>query len=867
MRKVDIIIPIYNAYEDLVTCLESVYKNTSLDNNRLILINDNSPDERIKAFLDKQCRSNVIVIHNETNKGFSNNINIGMAQSEENDVILLNSDTIVTANWVEKLKGCAYRDNGIGTVTPLSNNATLCSVPEFCQENKLPDGMSVEQAGKIVEHCSMQMYPEITVAHGYCMYVKREVIDKIGTFDAETFEKGYGEENDFCNRAGLAGYHHVMCDDTYIYHSGTKSFISKEKQKYIQAHDEILRKRYPEQMKANDIHVRDNPNYKIGDNVGIYFKINNGKKNILYVVHSDFRKDSENHLGGTQLHVKDLVYELRKKYNVFVAARNGVYLNLTIYLADEEIKFRYYIGEKKGIYEFHNEKLFNIWENIINAFHINLIHVHHTLGLSFDIFYVARDQKIPIIFTVHDFYFICPTTKLFDYSEKICVGEKNADYCNKCLENTKKIPALVNYISVWREHCAEVFDICEQIVVPEESVQNIWKLYFPQFMNKFISIEHGYRTQERNKEKIIYEKIKFKIEKIENEGSTYRIIGWTLLNRRKKENVRIYLEIKNSDGKKVVVPTEQRKRIDLENEFDGDGAGFVSVLPNKILNNSALEIRVVICDDEQLIYSNEEKKTEKLRKKEVYNLNIAFIGGISREKGGKEITKIIRAMDRNVNWFIFGGIGEKSLESVKQKNLIKTGFYNREDLDKLLKLHEIDVIGIVSLLPETYSYTLTEAVLNRIPVIATNVGALGNRTRKLQCGWLISPNKIFEEFRDIIVEINEDNSKLLKYKENCELINIKSTRSMAYEYVELYEKYITKENSLKKANMQFVYSGYCGKKLFEELNSDTALEISELKRELAGIHSSIAYQYAYKLSTKNFPGRKKIRELLLKFTS
>ena len=389
MRKqqsIDIIIPIYNAFEELEICLESIYKNTNLEKNRLILINDNSPDERIKPFLDKQCGSNIIVIHNETNKGFSNNINIGMAQSKVNDVILLNSDTVVTKNWVEKLSMCAYRDETIGTVTPLSNNASLCSVPEFCEENVLPDGMNVEQAGKIVEHCSLQKYPRITVAHGFCMYVKREVIEKIGNFDAETFERGYGEENDFCNRAALAGYHHVMCDDTYIYHSGTKSFVSKEKQKYIQAHDDILRKRYPEQMRANDVHVRDNPNHIIGENIDLFFKISNGKKNILYVVHSDFRKDSENHLGGTQLHVKDLVFGLKEQYNVFVAARNGAYLNLTIYLENEEISFRYYIGEVNPVYEFHNDVQNLIWRNIINAFQINLIHVHHTYNLTFDIF-------------------------------------------------------------------------------------------------------------------------------------------------------------------------------------------------------------------------------------------------------------------------------------------------------------------------------------------------------------------------------------------------------------------------------------------------------------------------------------------------
>lgn len=150
-KGVDIIIPIYNAYDELIICINSVYKYTNLRENRLVLINDNSPDERIKLYLDNLQKENVIIIHNVENRGFANNINIGMAQSENRDVILLNSDTVVTKNWVEKIVTCAYSDRSIGTVTPLSNNATLCSVPSFCKENTLPEGMTIDQAAVIMK--------------------------------------------------------------------------------------------------------------------------------------------------------------------------------------------------------------------------------------------------------------------------------------------------------------------------------------------------------------------------------------------------------------------------------------------------------------------------------------------------------------------------------------------------------------------------------------------------------------------------------------------------------------------------------------------------------------------------------------------
>ena len=228
-EAVDIIIPVYNGYEDLQLCIPSVKKYTDLTKHRVILINDCSPDERIAPYLDSLAQENIVVLHNEKNLGFSANINKGMAQSSNRDVLLLNSDTIVTEGWLDKIRACAYRDPAIGTVTPLSNSATLCSVPVMCQDNPLPEGFTVDEYAALIERCSLKRYPRITVAVGFCMFIKRCVIDDIGNFDAETFGRGYGEENDFCNRAEQAGYHHVMCDDTFVYHKGTASFDTEEK--------------------------------------------------------------------------------------------------------------------------------------------------------------------------------------------------------------------------------------------------------------------------------------------------------------------------------------------------------------------------------------------------------------------------------------------------------------------------------------------------------------------------------------------------------------------------------------------------------------------------------------------------------------
>jgi len=92
----------------------------------------------------------------------------------------------------------------------------------------------------LVEEVSRREYPPLPTAVGFCMYIMRGVIEKVGTFD-ESFSPGYEEENDFCMRAYAAGYVIVLDDSTFVYHEGRVSFkgegrrIAEEHLKLIQA--------------------------------------------------------------------------------------------------------------------------------------------------------------------------------------------------------------------------------------------------------------------------------------------------------------------------------------------------------------------------------------------------------------------------------------------------------------------------------------------------------------------------------------------------------------------------------------------------------------------------------------------------------
>lgn len=863
-KGVDIIIPIYNAYDDLQICLDSIYKHTDLRKNRLILINDNSPDERIRYYLDNQQKENVIVIHNESNQGFSNNINLGMEQSEESDVILLNSDTVVTKNWVEKMVECAYSDMSIGTVTPLSNNATLCSVPNFCEENVLPEGMSIDKAAEIVEECSLRKYPRITVAHGFCMLVKREVINTIGNFDAETFGRGYGEENDFCNRAEQMGYIHVMCDDTYIYHSGTKSFVSKEKEAYIREHDRILNQRYPEQMHNNAVHCRDNPNGWVGRNIGMYLELWNGRKNILYLLQSDFREDADDHVGGTQLHVKHLALSLREQMNIFVAARDREYLQITAYTKEKMYTFRFFIGERELFPPIRSRKLAEIFRHVLNGFKIDLVHIHHTATTSLDIFDEAQRVGIPVIFTAHDFYFVCPNEKLLDWSGSVCIGKKDID-CEKCLKKKKGIYDKNNYLDMWRRQHGEALKICEKIIVPSESAKGILAAYYPECAFKMQAIEHGMDEPKLlaiDEEKAVdTEKLFWKIETIDKKGRCPFISGVACLQSEPDVLHKIIVGIEDKKGKKVYLPTNLGQNIDeLYNK-----SSFFLYIPNDMFANGELIVSLYL-EKDGTIYTNI-KHTEVVKDITfscTSKFKVAFIGGINEEKGGKIITNIIKQGSKDVEWYVMGGIGEYNLYHLHWENVIKTGYYYPEDISTHLKYHGIDAVCILSKWPETFSYTLSESVVNKIPVIVTNIGALGQRTSRDKYGVMVSSdeNRAADE---VIQKINawlKDQKEYNALSDNAASYHHKAVQKMVTEYVHLYQEQMQVYRSIN-VNQESIC--YLNNHLFlEDENIVLVEKLRAMEERIRKIDSNATIKVMTKITDINFPFKNQIKNFIMK---
>ena len=495
MRECDVIVPIYNAYDCLAPCIDSIIKNTDLKNNRLILINDKSPDERVDKLLKKYANGkNIILLENEKNLGFVGTVNKGMKYSKD-DVLLLNSDTEVTENWLDYIKKTAYSEPMVASVTSLSNNATLVSVPIGLQKNELPNNMNFDEYGKLVSDVAYKDTIELPTAHGFCMYITRKALDTVGYFDDKTFKKGYGEENDFSYRCLEYGFKHLICMKSIVYHKESQSFTDS-KIRLIESHEKILQERYPVYKRQTEMWCSTFPLKKVCDN--IFYQINMyGRKNILMLIH-DFH-DAKNNVGGTTIHVLDLIKNLRSKYNIHVLApEDGSYKIYSYFEKDERFLNLPSISSTSN-YSLYNAEYKNMIKNVISAFRIDTIHIHHMIGHYFDIADVAKENNIKLIITLHDYYSLCPTINMLYMMEKCCIDiPQNKKDCNGCLK--AKLNMRNNIVPNWQKEWNKFLAKFDDVIVPSENTKKYINKYYPDL--KISVIEHGIDLEKSDYESI-----------------------------------------------------------------------------------------------------------------------------------------------------------------------------------------------------------------------------------------------------------------------------------------------------------------------------------------------------------------------------
>lgn len=606
--EVDVVIPVYRDMTLTLRCIHSVLVSSNKTPYELIVINDSSPEPELVSVLNNlAAKGYFTLLHNAGNKGFVETVNRGMKLHLDRDVVLVNSDTEVYNNWLDRLRNTAS-DKRVASVTPLSNNATICSYPRFLHDNPYPLETSYPTLDSIAAQVNCGLSAEAPTAVGFCMFISRGALDEIGFFDEKTFGKGYGEENDWCQRAISLGWKNLITTDTYVRHFGSASFQG-EKGMRVENAMKIINRLYPNYNRDVQRFIKDDPLSIARRNLDwARLKSYKRSENVLIVCH--------NRGGGAERHVQEdaQVFEEQGKGVFFLRPERG---------CPEKVR----IGHP-ACRQLLNMPLFELsdTESLSRALAelgISVIHSHGLVDLTAEapdhLLALVQNLKIPLHVDIHDYKVVCPRINLIAENDQYC-GEPGENACNECLVkhgNDFGVKSIVE----WRTRHHNVLRQAERIFVPDQDVISRLKKYYPD----------------------------------------------------------------------VILNLEPHSDID-----------------EKIIKIMHPEIN----------------HGEKLR--------IVVIGAISKIKGYRVLKACAEdAKRRNLPLeFIIMGFSHND-RLLERAGVKVTGSYLDSEAQYVLKNTEGHVVWLPSIWPETYSYTLSIALKNNLPVFAFDFGAIAQRLNSI----------------------------------------------------------------------------------------------------------------------------------------
>ncbi|MCP5207408.1 MAG: glycosyltransferase [Hahellaceae bacterium] len=456
-RKVDVIVPVYRGLEETRECIESALSTLSPDLSQLIVINDYSPDVEVTEYLRERVKTGGFqLLENSENLGFVATVNKGMSLHPENDVLLLNSDVEVANDWLERIIASAYSDARIGSVTPFANNATICSFPNFCEDNALFEGFSVAELDNICAAANPAMSVEdVPTGVGFCMFIKRDCLNKVGLFDVETFGKGYGEENDWCQRAIKSGWRNVHVMNVFAFHKGGVSFADEQDPRKDKAL-ELLDKLHPNYQR--DVHhfIAKDPAKPYRINFLLSLIAQDKRPKVLSIDHGLG--------GGVVQHVEELASYLDPQAYILRLHPCGEGLVKLSFSLKTNIK---------DALVFNIAKQFDEFVLLCKFLGIGHVHFHHTMGLPTRLWGLPRDLDCTYDVTIHDYYHVNGNPTQTNKQARYC-GDDAA--CDELCAEHYPIPVTAD---VWRDNQRQLLQQASRVIFPSYDTRDRFVKYFP----------------------------------------------------------------------------------------------------------------------------------------------------------------------------------------------------------------------------------------------------------------------------------------------------------------------------------------------------------------------------------------------------
>jgi GT2 family glycosyltransferase len=250
---ITIVLPVYNAPDLLSEALARITAGTDLPWH-LIAIDDASPDPRVAPVLAAFAAAHpgqVTLMANRVNEGFVGTANRGLAAALDRGgagpVVLLNADALVPPGWASRLVAPLLADPMVASVTPMSNDAEIFTIPASCAPAPLPPAVrdrALAAADALAAGLGPATEAAVPTGMGFCMAIARRWLERVPAFDT-AFSPGYGEEVDWCRKTRALGARHVGTARLAVAHAGSGSFGDARKAALRARHGALISARYP----------------------------------------------------------------------------------------------------------------------------------------------------------------------------------------------------------------------------------------------------------------------------------------------------------------------------------------------------------------------------------------------------------------------------------------------------------------------------------------------------------------------------------------------------------------------------------------------------------------------------------------------
>ncbi|MCJ2022343.1 glycosyltransferase, partial [Methylobacterium sp. E-065] len=428
-----VIMPVYKGRAETLRALHACLSQPQATPFTLLAVNDRSPEPELTRDLAALAARGLFhLVENETNLGFVRSVNRALSLRQGRAVVLLNSDAQVFGDWLDRLVAHAEPADPaaprVGSVTPLSNNATICSYPRFNANNTMPLEIAPPELDRLAAATNPGRSLPVPTGVGFCMVMTAHALDTVGELDAEAFGRGYGEENDWCLRAEKAGFRNLLAEDVYVYHAGQISFGTEGGGGAGGAYDEgqaALLAKHPDYPARVGQFVQADPGRQGRARLDLERLARHvAGRALLFVTHSWG--------GGIQRHLDDLIAQARAEGTPVVLLQIDRTRNLAVHVAYRGAAFLYLPNLDSLYLPRDADEL----AGFVARLAPRLIHVHSLAGLRWAaaraIMDVVAGSGRPYAWTLHDYSPVCHRNHLVQPDGRYC-GLAAVAECRGCL--------------------------------------------------------------------------------------------------------------------------------------------------------------------------------------------------------------------------------------------------------------------------------------------------------------------------------------------------------------------------------------------------------------------------------------------------